>query len=401
MENLVMEQVSNRGESKRPMMQFADIYRNRRVLVTGHTGFKGAWLCEWLLGLGATVAGYSLTPPTTPALFNELGLTRRLGHVIGDIRDLDCLLGVVTEFRPDFVFHMAAQSLVRKAYDAPVETYAVNIMGTVNLLEALRLSGQPCVAVLVTSDKCYENRECVYGYREDDPMGGFDPYSSSKGAAEIVIGGYRRSYFSGNDSVVRICSARSGNVIGGGDWAANRIVPDCIRSLSVNQPIRVRHRTAVRPWQHVLEPLSGYLWLGAATASKRVLDTSHWHEGHWSAFNFGPPSGANRTVEDLVEAVVRHWPGGTWEDNYNAKSSHEAHQLTLSAEKALRVLGWQAVWSFERAVAETVDWYHQWLADATRARALTVTQINAYVSSAEEAGSIWAKPVTAPLSAPH
>ena len=176
-------------------MQFNDMYRNRRVLVTGHTGFKGAWLCEWLLGLGATVAGYSLIPPTAPSLFNELGLAYRLSHFVGDIRDFDCLLGAVGEFRPDFVFHLAAQSLVRKAYDAPVETYGVNIMGTVNLLEVLRLSGRPCVAVLVTSDKCYENREWVYGYRENDPMGGFDPYSSSKGAAEIVIGGYRRCLF--------------------------------------------------------------------------------------------------------------------------------------------------------------------------------------------------------------
>ena len=243
---------------------FCGLYAGKRVLVTGHTGFKGSWLCEWLLGLGAKVTGYSLSPPTQPALFEQLGLAGRLRHIIGDIRDLPGLSRALRKARPDFVFHLAAQPLVRDSYANPVETFAVNLMGTVHVLEALRSVRHPCAAVFITTDKCYENREWAYGYREDDPLGGSDPYSASKGAAELAISSYRRSFFGSHP--VRIASARAGNVIGGGDWAVDRIVPDCMRALEKGKPIPVRNPKATRPWQHVLEPLSGYLWLGACLA---------------------------------------------------------------------------------------------------------------------------------------
>ena len=247
-------------------MAFGNIYRGKRVLVTGHTGFKGSWLCEWLLALGADVTGLALPPPTSPALFDQLGLASRVKDRRGDIRDLATVRAAVEAARPDFVFHLAAQPLVRLSYAQPVETYATNIMGTVHIMEAVRLAGIACTVVVVTTDKCYENHERAHAYREDEPMGGHDPYSSSKGAVELVVSAYRRSYFSAPDSPVRLASARAGNVIGGGDWALDRIVPDCIRSLQRGEAIPVRNRHATRPWQHVLEPLSGYLWLAARLA---------------------------------------------------------------------------------------------------------------------------------------
>lgn len=242
---------------------FAGLYRGKHVLVTGHTGFKGSWLCEWLLALGAEVTGLSLPPPTTPALFDQLGLAPRIHHRLGDVRNLEDVRDAVAKSQPDFIFHLAAQPLVRLSYEQPVETYATNVQGTVHVLEAARLAARPCTVVAITTDKCYENQEWVHSYREVDPLGGYDPYSSSKGAAELVIAAYRRSYFSAPTSPVRLASARAGNVIGGGDWARDRIVPDCIRALQNDAPIIVRNKSATRPWQHVLEPLSGYLWLGA------------------------------------------------------------------------------------------------------------------------------------------
>ncbi|MCX6952807.1 MAG: CDP-glucose 4,6-dehydratase, partial [Verrucomicrobia bacterium] len=252
-------------------MAFSDNYRGKRVLVTGHTGFKGSWLCEWLLALGADVTGFALDPNTTPALFNQLVLANRLKDVRGDVRDLAAVGAVVQRTQPDFIFHLAAQPLVRLSYDQPVETYATNVMGTVHVLEAARQLKSRCTVVAITTDKCYENREWVHSYREEDPMGGYDPYSSSKGAAELVVAAYRRSYFSSPGSLVRLASARAGNVIGGGDWALDRIVPDCIRALQDGRAIPVRNRVATRPWQHVLEPLSGYLWLGAKLAAGEVF----------------------------------------------------------------------------------------------------------------------------------
>ena len=362
---------------------FGGYFNHRRVLVTGHTGFKGSWLCEWLLEMGAVVAGYSLPPATEPALFDLLGLKSRLAsHVEGDIRDLDSVCAAVEAFNPDVLFHLAAQPLVRDSYDRPVETYAVNVMGTVNVLEALRRFDLRCNAVLITTDKCYENREWVHSYREEDPMGGWDPYSSSKGCAELVIGAYRRSFFSATDSPVRLASARAGNVIGGGDWAKDRILPDCIRSLRSGDVISVRNRLATRPWQHVLEPLSGYLQLASKLAAERPVGALS------SAFNFGPALGSNRTVEDLVVEVLRHWPG-RWVDRSDPKAVHEAKLLNLATDKAHHFLGWSTVWPFEETVARSVQWY--WASEKKEGNieAFTRQQVLDYVPSARKLNLSW------------
>ena len=364
-------------------MAFGDSYRGRRVFLTGHTGFKGSWLAEWLLGLGAEVTGYALPPPTQPALFEQLGLAGRLKHIEADIRDLARLTAAVKEAQPDFVFHLAAQPLVRLSYREPVETYATNVMGTVHVLEAVRQLGRRCTVVAVTTDKCYENKEWLHSYREEDPLGGYDPYSSSKGAAEIVISAYRRSYFSTPDSLVRVASARAGNVIGGGDWALDRIVPDCIRALQQGQAVPVRNKVATRPWQHVLEPLGGYLWLGAqlAAAGKPAPLAS--------AFNFGPELASNRTVAELVQEILKHWPG-QWEDRSDPHAVHEATLLNLATDKAFHLLAWKPVWGFETTLRHTATWYRQAITAPAGIRELTTGQIAAYSTEARTLGLRWA-----------
>jgi CDP-glucose 4,6-dehydratase len=374
-------------------MSFSDSYRDKRVLVTGHTGFKGAWLCEWLLALGADLTGFALEPATAPSLFDQLGLARRLRHVIGDVRDVAAVRKVVEETQPDFVFHLAAQALVRLSYDQPVETYATNVMGTVNVLEAVRRAGRPSAVVAITTDKCYDNKEWVHSYREVDPMGGYDPYSSSKGAAELVIASYGRSYFSVPNSKVRLASARAGNVIGGGDWALDRIVPDCIRSLRRNEAIPVRNKIATRPWQHVLEPLSGYLWLGACLANAQLspvasLGDSSLNSQLASAFNFGPALSSNRTVASLVQEILKHWPG-RWEDKSDPRAVHEAKLLNLATDKAHHFLGWSPAWDFTQTIAQTVQWYREADAAATDIHQLTVGQIHAYTQVAQARGLRW------------
>ena len=351
---------------------FADAFRHRTVWLSGHTGFKGAWLAEWLLELGATVHGFALPPATEPALFDQLGLAARLDHEIGDVRDPVAVSRSIQQTQPDFVLHLAAQALVRPSYEQPVATYASNVMGTVHVLDALRALRKPCAAVFVTTDKCYENREWLHGYREDDPLGGWDPYSSSKAAAEIAIAAYRRSFFQNHP--VKIASARAGNVIGGGDWAKDRIVPDCIRALQQNQPILVRNPVATRPWQHVLEPLSGYLWLAALLTTNPRLAT---------AFNFGPTHEANRTVAELVQEILKYWPG-RWEDKSDPAAVHEAGLLQLSIDKAHALLGWSPVWDFPTAIEQTVRWYR------TPARDTTTAQINQYTAQARDLGLPWA-----------
>jgi CDP-glucose 4,6-dehydratase len=377
---------------------FGGVYAGKRVLVTGHTGFKGAWLSEWLLQLGAEVTGLALPPPTTPSLFEQLGLASRLTHVVGDIRDPAVVARVVEQTKPDFVFHLAAQPLVRLSYEQPVETYATNVMGTAHVLDALRRAGRACVGVMITTDKCYENKEWVHSYREEDPMGGYDPYSSSKGAAELVIAAYRRSYFNSPDSPVKIASARAGNVIGGGDWALDRIVPDCIRALQKGESIPVRNKVATRPWQHVLEPLSGYLWLAACLANPRVapssvglsdLQLSTFNLQLASAFNFGPSLSSNRTVAELVQELFKHWPG-RWEDKSDPKAVHEAKLLNLATDKAHHFLGWDPVWKFEETVRETVEWYRGAASEPNRATELTRNQITEYVSAAAGKHLPWA-----------
>lgn len=363
---------------------FAGIYRGKRVLVTGHTGFKGAWLSEWLLQLGAEVTGFALAPPTKPSLFEQVGLDSRLRHIIGDVRDLGAVQQAIDAAKPDFVFHLAAQPLVRLSYTQPVKTYATNVMGTAHVLEAVRLMNHPCVVVAITTDKCYENREWIYSYREEDHLGGYDPYSSSKGAAELVIASYRKSFFSALQTGIRVASARAGNVIGGGDWAEDRIVPDCIRALQRGESVPVRNKFATRPWVHVLEPLSGYLWLGALLAiqgdAKSLLA---------SAFNFGPSSSSSHTVEELVQKVLKYWPG-RWEDRSNPNAVHEATSLHLATDKACRLLKWQSLWDFEETVARTAMWYRQAHHGADVAQ-LSRSDIYTYVDLAASKGLCWAK----------
>jgi CDP-glucose 4,6-dehydratase len=380
-------------ENLEVMTLFGSAYNGKRVLVTGHTGFKGAWLCEWLLGLGAEVTGLSLPPPTTPSLFAELGLARRLHHSLGDIQEPGVLRETVKAAKPDFVFHLAAQPLVRESYRRPRETFTVNAMGTLNLLEALRDCSRPCAAVFITTDKCYENREWFHGYRESDALGGCDPYSASKAAAELIIASYRHSFF--QNHAVKIASGRAGNVIGGGDWAADRIIPDCIHALQKDKPILVRNRRATRPWQHVLEPLSGYLWLGACLAAPKLRQGDL--SGLTSAFNFGPNRNANRTVEELVEEVLRHWPG-RWLDKTDAKAPHEAGLLQLSTDKAAALLRWFPVWSFSEAVARTVQWYRKAgsFKHAKEFQKLTRSQISQYVAQARAARLSWVQPAASP-----
>ena len=338
-------------------MNFSDTYKGRRVLVTGHTGFKGAWLCEWLLALGAEVHGFALPPPTRPSLFNQLRLAQRLAsHTTGDVRDLAAVTAAMRRVKPDIVFHLAAQPLVRLSYDRPVETFDTNVIGTVHVLEAARRvfckgrSGRRCSVVCITTDKCYENKETSRPYREDDPMGGYDPYSCSKGCDELVISSYRRSFFGSPDSPVWVASARAGNVIGGGDWAQDRIVPDCMRFLDRGEAIPVRNKVSTRPWQHVLEPLGGYLTLGAALARRERFDEV------CGGFNFGPDPKANRTVKELVEEILK-WRKGAWVDKSDPNAVHEAGLLNLDIRKAKRVLGWMPRWNFEQTVGKTVEWY--------------------------------------------
>lgn len=364
---------------------FGRVYRGKRVLITGHTGFKGAWLSEWLLGLGAEVTGLALPPPTSPALFDQLGLSKRLHHREGDIRDLNTVIAAFDAAQPDFVFHLAAQPLVRLSYQQPVETYATNVQGTVHVLEAVRRARRACAVVAITTDKCYENREWVHSYREEDPMGGYDPYSSSKGAAELVIQAYRRSYFSAPDSVVQLASARAGNVIGGGDWAEDRIVPDCIRSLRSGAAIPVRNKTATRPWQHVLEPLSGYLWLGACLHQRELTPFDGMLA---SGFNFGPSLASNRTVAELVQELLKHWPG-SWEDRSDPRAAHEAKLLNLATDKAHHLLGWKPVWTFPETIARTVAWYRAFADNKENLAAVTRGQIADYSCAALAQNVLW------------
>ena len=356
-----------------------EAFRGKRVLITGHTGFKGSWLSLWLAKLGADVHGYALEPPTNPSLFEQTGLASLMHHRLGDVRDQDAVLATVREIRPDFVFHMAAQPLVRLSYREPVATYSTNVMGTVNVLDALRRRGEQCIAIIVTSDKCYENREWVYGYRENDPMGGYDPYSSSKGAAELAVAAYGRSYFSELDSPVGLASVRAGNVIGGGDWALDRIVPDCMRALREGKPILVRNKRSTRPWQHVLEPLGGYLLLAAEIARARDDADKTRYKALCSPFNFGPQTTSNCSVGDLVGEILRHWPG-TWNDASKPGQPHEAGLLNLSTDKAYRLLGWKPIWNFAQTMERTVTWYRDLenCRDSNAVLGLTAGQIDEY-----------------------
>ncbi len=368
---------------------FAGAFAGKRVLVTGHTGFKGGWLVEWLLALGAEVTGLSLAPSEQQLLFGQLGLADRTDSVFADVRDLGAVEHVVAQARADFVFHLAAQPLVRESYREPVGTFATNVMGTVHVLEALRRAARPTTCVVVTSDKAYQNREVPYGYREDDALGGHDPYSASKGATEIVAHSYLHSFFAASDSPVRLVTGRAGNVIGGGDFSVDRIVPDCMRALASESPIAVRNPQATRPWQHVLEPLSGYLWLAAVAAGATETTLSPGRGTDAGAFNFGPWADSNRPVRDLVHHVLQHWPG-EWSAQASSSALHEATLLGLVIDKAVNLLGWRPTWDFETAVGVTTQWYRQ-VHEGADPLALTRADIARYQDSAVEADQRWAK----------
>lgn len=345
----------------------------RRVFVTGHTGFKGGWLCHWLDSLGARVAGYALSPPTSPSLFEATGLAGRLTHHLGDLADFDRLAAAMADFAPELVMHLAAQPLVRRSYAQPRETFAANVMGTVHLLEAVRACPSVRAVVNVTSDKCYENREWVWGYRETDPMGGHDPYSASKGCAELVASAWRRSFFA-PEGRVALGSVRAGNVIGGGDWGEDRLVPDCIRAFAAGDRVTLRAPGAIRPWQHVLEPIGGYLLLAARLLGPDGPDFA----GEW---NFGPDGGEARTVEQVVREVARLWgEGAGYAVQAPRDAPHEAHWLKLDCGKANIVLGWRPRYGVDRALAETVDWYRHFHRGAGQGamRELTLAAIRRY-----------------------
>jgi CDP-glucose 4,6-dehydratase len=361
---------------------FGGVFSGRRVLVTGHTGFKGSWLASWLLSLGAHVTGYALEPPTVPSLFAALHLADHLDDRRGDVRDLAHMRHVLAGADPEVVFHLAAQPLVRRSYAEPVETFATNVMGTANLLEAVRSTPSVRVVVNVTSDKCYENREWEYAYRENDPMGGHDPYSASKGCSELVTAAYQRSFFN-HESGAAVATARAGNVIGGGDWAADRIVPDCVRALLAREPVVVRNPLAVRPWQHVLEPLAGYLLLAAG-----LLSDPQNHVGPW---NFGPSQGGNLSVREVVETVLAEWGEGTWTGPpAGATGPREARFLKLDCSKASDLLGWRSVWSAERGLRTAVGWYRGFCRLGVSATELTADCLSAYVRDAAGLGVSWA-----------
>ena len=350
----------------------AAFWQGRRVFLTGHTGFKGGWLSLWLQQLGADVTGYALAPPSGPSLFETAAVGRRMHSVLGDVRDGERLRAALQAARPDVVLHLAAQPLVRYSYANPVETYSVNVMGLVNLYEAVRATPGVRAVVNVTSDKCYENREWPWGYRENEAFGGYDPYSNSKGCAELVTSCYRSSYFNPErhaEHGVALASARAGNVIGGGDWAPDRLVPDMLRAVGSGAPVMIRSPYAIRPWQHVLEPLSGYLLL----AERLVQEGAAFAEG----FNFGPFENDARPVEWVVEQLCQAWgAGASWKLD-GAPQPHEATYLKLDCAKARARLGWQPRWSLQHTIGQIVDWHKQ-LATGADMRALSLAQITSY-----------------------
>jgi len=346
-----------------------DFWRGKRVLLTGHTGFKGSWLSLWLQSMGATLRGVALTPPTEPALFDVARVADGMEHRIADIRDFAAVKAQMDEFRPEIVIHMAAQPLVRLSYHQPIETYATNVMGTVHVLEAARHAGSVKAIVNITTDKCYENREWVWGYREDEPMGGHDPYSNSKGCAELVSSAYRKSFL--KDAGIAMATARAGNVIGGGDWALDRLIPDILRALQAKEPVLIRNPHAIRPWQHVLEPLSGYLLLADRLYKHGQADAEGW--------NFGPRDEDARPVQWIVEHLCDTWGDGASWTLQPGHHPHEAGFLKLDISKARQRLHWVPHWSLETALTRITEWHQAWLAGQDM-RALCLNQISQYRS---------------------
>ena len=365
---------------------FGDIYSNKKVLITGNTGFKGSWLSVWLLKLGAKVYGLSKDIPTEPSMFKELELKNEINHYESDVRDFDSVRSIIEQVKPDFVFHLAAQALVSVSYSDPIETITTNVIGTTNILEALKQSNHHCVGIFITSDKCYDNVEWEWGYKETDALGGKDIYSGSKGAAEVVFKSYFHSFFNSDKSNVKVATTRAGNVVGGGDWAKDRIVPDCMRAWSKNEIVEIRSPSATRPWQHVLEPLSGYLALGQQLYSQENINGE--------SFNFGPSAQHSHTVEDNLRDISKYWdiedPSKAYQITGDIKF-HEAGLLKLNCDKALFHLKWVPTLNYEQLVAFTGSWYFSFYKDQENMLDFTLAQISKYEQIAISKENQWTK----------
>ena len=363
---------------------FGDVYKNKKVLITGHTGFKGTWLTTWLINLGAEVIGISKDTPTQPSMFDILELENKIRHHLIDVRDFNSLSQVIASEKPDFVFHLAAQAIVSTSYAEPVDTISSNVMGTTNVLEVLRVSNHACTAIIITSDKAYENIEQVWGYKENDPMGGEDIYSGSKGSAELIFKSYYHSFFKSEGSNVRLAVARAGNVIGGGDWAQDRIVVDCVEAWSKGKGVEIRSPEATRPWQHVLEPLSGYLNLGQELYNDESLNG----EG----FNFGPRAEQNHTVVEFLKDLSEYWHFENISDAFTITDSipfHEAGLLKLNCDKALAMLKWQATLKYQDTIEFTSQWYYDYYHNGVNMMQKTVQQIDKYQKIAKSKSLKW------------
>lgn len=363
---------------------FNNIYKNKKVLVTGHTGFKGSWLTTWFIKLGANVVGVSKDIPTNPSMFEELKLEDKIKHYQEDIRNLDKMIEIISNEKPEFLFHLAAQPIVSTSYSDPIETISSNVMGTANILEALKISNHKCTAIIITSDKAYDNVEQVWGYKEDDKMGGRDIYSGSKGAAELIIKSYYHSFFKKESCNVKLAIGRAGNVIGGGDWAKDRIVVDCMLAWSKGKVVEIRAPKATRPWQHVLEPLSGYLNLGAELYEDDSL--------HGEAFNFGPRAEQNHTVEELLIDLSKYWDFKDVNDAYKVTGNipfHEAGLLKLNCDKALFYLKWQANLDYKDTIKFTSEWYFDFYKTDANILDKTIEQITEYENIAKQKGLKW------------
>jgi CDP-glucose 4,6-dehydratase len=367
---------------------FNNIYKGKKIIVTGNTGFKGSWLSLWLHHMGAEVTGISKDIPTRPSLFEELKLAEKTKHHFANICDGQDMKELFAQVQPDFVFHLAAQPIVSVSYEDPIETFLSNTMGTANILEALRTLAHPCHAVMITSDKCYDNVEWIWGYREQDALGGKDPYSASKGAAELVIKAFFHAYFKKPGSKIKLTTVRAGNVIGGGDWALNRIVPDCFRSWSKNEAVQVRNPNSTRPWQHVLEPLSGYLRAGQILAEPKEENI------HGEPFNIGPGADQNHTVLELLKAVGKFWIADSMKEYFGIlenREFHEAGLLKLNCDKALHYLQWKPTLDFSSTTRLTGEWYNHYYNDAKKDISVyTLKQIEEYVETAREKFIAWA-----------
>ena len=365
-------------------MLFSNIYQNKKVLVTGHNGFKGAWLSLWLKNLGAKVTGISLPNRAEESFFKANGISELVEDINLDIRNFDSINTLINKLEPDFVFHLAAQALVRRSYREPLETWSTNLVGTLNILESLRLIEKKCACILITSDKCYENKEWAWGYRENDILGGPDPYSASKACAELAINSYVKSFFNDKqNSLVKIVSARAGNVIGGGDWSEDRIVPDCIKAWSKDGIVELRSPSSTRPWQHVLEPLSGYLSLGSKLYNNDLL--------HGESFNFGPQIAENKSVLDLVNTMGEYWEKVRWVCKEEEKKPHESSLLNLNCDKAFFDLNWHSVLSFKETIRYTIEWYKLFYEDNLNIQSISLNQIDNYIASANKQNLTWAK----------